>query len=246
MTPLQAADAMHVPAFGTFTPAKSKYYVGQVVDPVSGTHYDADSGLPTHASAGGAAAAMRPDALRAAPVRAAPVPEFGDEGPTIGAALGRFLVIFAGMLALGGLFAYTYPSAWVAPLLAVQFFAGLIMPVTRAVPWADEDADDVLYFVLLTLVFGPVIGPIIYMVVSLLKQDANPAIFGCFGVALVSLGVVEVARLAGMPTSGVTLDSIRIVPWASPFELSSLFVCWSGFAALCGWYCGSVFHKLDE
>jgi hypothetical protein len=34
------------PQFGTFTPAKSKYYPGQVVDPVSGTHYDSDTGRP--------------------------------------------------------------------------------------------------------------------------------------------------------------------------------------------------------
>ncbi|HEV2471868.1 MAG TPA: hypothetical protein VGS41_04340, partial [Chthonomonadales bacterium] len=58
------AGDLHVPALGTFTAAKSRYYPGQVVDPVSGTHYDSDSGRPTSASD----AAATPDTVRTAAI----------------------------------------------------------------------------------------------------------------------------------------------------------------------------------
>jgi hypothetical protein len=223
---------------GTFRPAKSKYYAGQVLDPASGTHYDSDTGRPT-------AAPPRPPEAKL--VQKLPDEEVEAEGPSVWVSVGKFALVYAVLLAFGLVLAHQAgpgpragtlgPGALIA-LCGVQFLAGLLMPVMRAVPWQDEDSDDVLTFIILTFVFGPIISIVIYCIVALMRQDANPAVAGLMLVAAVTRFGVEIA--AG------TLTGMRVMPWLGSFSIPILLINWTGLLGLIGWYMANLFHKLDE
>lgn len=231
------ADA-NVPQFGTFTPAKSKYYPGQVVDPVSGTHYDSDTGQPVAAPAADKPVEKKTRAKKS------------DEGDdieitwvnplTMGHLVARFLGIFAILLCAGSAIAYFAPSAYVAPLLLVNFIGAILLTVMRVVPWQDEDSDDVFLMIVLTLAFGPIVSLVIYSVLTALRQDGNPAMLGIMSVAaLTRIGI-------GLATG--TLSSWwQLMPFPlTGFTVEMMFVNWAGLVALAGWYMANVFHKLDE
>lgn len=228
-----SADA-NVPQFGTFTPAKSKYYAGQVVDPVSGTHYDSDTGQPTAAPP---KAETPADKKRSAGDDI----EFEWHAPpvTMGHLVARFLGVFAILLCAGAAIAFFAPAAYVAPLLLVNFIGAVLMTVMRVVPWQDEDSDDVFLMIVLTLAFGPVVSLIIYSVLTALRQDGNPAMIGVMGVAaLTRLGVgLAIGKLGWW----------QLMPFPlTGFAVEMMFMNWAGLVALAGWYFANVFHKFDE
>ena len=69
----------------------------------------------------------------------------------------------------------------------------MLMPVMRVVPWQDEDSDDVLIYLLLTLIFGPAISLVVYGVLAAMRQSFNPAVFGMLGVTLLARVVTALA-----------------------------------------------------
>lgn len=232
---------VNVPSLGTFTPAQSKYYVGQLVDPISGAHYDSETGQPTAAPMGTAVAG---DGM---PLSADESIEIIEETESGLPALMRYLGAFAVILGVTALFAFAYPTSYVMPMLTAEFFAAMLLPILRVAPWADEDSGDVVLFILLTLACGPVVALVIYGVLSLLRQDTNPGILGCLAVALVVRVTVDLARWASDPTV-VTLSPAQYAPFAEVghFDLRAILINWSGMVALAGWYMASIFHRLDE
>jgi hypothetical protein len=222
---------------GTFTAQKSKYYAGQVVDPVSGTHYDADTGKPTAGPLSGAQA-TRP----AQPQKKQPdVVLKWDKTPQIpfSTRLSKFLSIFAVILVITAVAAFGMRELYAIPMVLANFLSGLIMPALKLVPWHDEDSDDWLLFVVLTMVFGPFIPLVIYGVLWMLRQSGNPAILGCFVVSAVTRLVVELAAQ--------TPSLSHFMPWQpGAFSIGLLFLNWAGVVTLAGWITGNVFHKLDE
>jgi hypothetical protein len=229
---VQAAHELHVPPFGTFTPEKSKYYPGQLIDPISGTHYDSETGLPMKAleRTNGNATSRPQDVVL-----------HWDDSPTVDASrVGQFAVVFAGILAVAGIAAYAFSERYVIPLLLAQFFGALLMPIMKVAPWADEDSDDVWVCLLLTLAGGPLAALVVYGVISLLRQNANPGILGCLTIALLARLTVDVAA------GGFSLAGLNPFSQVGHFDLRLLLINWSGLTALAGWYAASVFHKLDE
>ena len=93
---------------------QSKYYSGQVVDPVAGTHYNAASGAATDT-------ATRPkvDTLEI------------DWDPVvpISTLVGRYLFAFAGVVAITCLLAHAYSAYYVITLIAAGFVAGVLLPI---------------------------------------------------------------------------------------------------------------------
>ncbi len=158
--------------------------------------------------------------------------------------LGRYLAAFLVILMIGGALAYLGKQYYVVPLLLVQFFGGLLLPVMRVVAWAEEDSDDVGWFLALTLMFGPMIALAAYAIVGVMRQSLNPAVLLCLVIALLTritmesaAGHFHISELStlGLIKTGLGMDLIKL-----------LLLNWSGFLALAGWYSASVFHKLDE
>ena len=224
---------VNVPTLGTFTATKSKYYAGQVIDPISGTHYDSETGIAT-ASANMPA---EPRATTASKSKKMQV-EWLDIQVSQSTLVMRYLLAFLGILGFAGFCAWVFDTVYVVPLLMANFVGALLLPIMKVAPWADEDTEDVLWFVLLTLVFGPFISLIIYGIVSALRQSANPAVVGCFGVAALARLVTE------LTSGGVVLA--HLAPWVGHFDLKVNLVNWAGLVALLGWYTATMFHKLDE
>ena len=249
-SPVELAAEANVPTLGTFTPQKSKYYADQVIDPVSGTHYDAASGKPIQASPPPSAvpseeekrALERRQKIRKEKAIAEEYEEAQASQKTL---LLRYVVAFAVVLGVTGIAAFFLKANYLytIPLIVGQFLGALLMPVMRVVPWADEDADDLWFLIGLMLisgfvmVCGPVIALIFYLVLGFIRQSVNPAVLGCFLVAACTRLVVEVA------IGHFSLELFRPFVWNG---LPPLLINWAGLATAVGWYAAAPFHKLDE
>ena len=227
-----------VPAMGSFTPANSKYYTGQVVDPMSGTHYDSVSGQATSATV----SQQRPDDI---------VLQWDDPVSTP-RLIGRFALAFVGILiAMAGL-VHMVPNYAAIPLVIAMFAAGILLPVMRAVPFHSDDTDDLVWLVLLTLLFGPAIGLLIYGIKAFLLRDMNIAVLGLLTVSFLGYVVFQFAA----PFTPVTPDAnegffnlLKLAPpWSqvTRYGYTALLYNWGGMVAMVGWMIGNLFHKLHE
>jgi hypothetical protein len=219
------AAAPGAPQLGTFQADKSKYYPGVVVDPISGRHYNADTGITTNA------AAERTEKPKEIELE-------WDEPAGYWTMLGRFSAVVIGLLGVGALVAHLAPAIYVVPTICIEFIAALLMPIFRIAPWADEDADGVGLFAVLTIIGGPAVALLVYGIYSLLRQDTNTAVLGAGAITFL-------ARVCcGLMATHFTLGSLT--PWTAGFSLTQILINLSGFVTLAGWYCASVFHKLNE
>ena len=233
---------------GTFTAQVSKYYNGQVVDAVSGTHYDAATGHVT--SAPGVAPPTKPGEI-----------VFNwDDAPPLSRQMPRYLAAFGGILVLAAIVAGLIPGAYVAPLCLAIFAGAMLLPIFKIVPWQDEDSSDAIWLAVLSLVFGPAIGLIIYGVVCAMRQDFVPAVFGCMLVALVTrvtlLGAIMLFNPSAAHDMHLTLMQALNPPWiisvtgedgsSTVYDWGLLFTNWTPLLAMVGWFVANVFHKEDE
>jgi hypothetical protein len=162
------------------------------------------------------------------------------------ALLGRYSGAFALVLLMAGGLAYIGPNYSAVPLLVAQFVGALLLAVMRLVPWQDEDSGDVIIFVLLTLMFGPVVSLVVYGILGVVRQ-VNPAIVGCMTVAALTRLVVDFAAHAASPVQILAHTMPFLHPAQMDFKLvKTLLKDWSGMIALAGWYFANIFHKFDE
>ena len=221
---------LHVPQLGTFTAAKSKYYQDQVIDPASGTHYDSASGNPTNLNGVS---------------KAGDIQLHWDDDPQIPQSryVSRFLFVFTCILVSVGVFSFAFrPSTYVLMTMGL-IASGLLMPIMRAAPWQRDDSDDLIWYLLFTIVFGPFIGLIFYSVMSLLRQSVNQAMIGCFLITILTLMTVFVS--AGGAATGVLFGP----PWLQSGGVDMAKVLINGLTGLLpifGWFLANFFHKLDE
>ena len=215
---------LNVPQLGTFEADKSKYYPGQVIDPVSGTHYDSETGKPNPAPTN----KKRPEEEVVLnwddPKGVGGLPAFGV----------AMLILIAVMWA-----AIAVTKSVIAPVLIANAIAGVLIPVMRIGPWQDDDGDDAVIFTILTLVFGAVPTLILYLAWSGIRSGGNASILGCAIVASIMRIVSDLA------TAGFSTASL-LPPWRSGFTLGMIIASWSGIAALIGWIGANALHKADE
>ncbi len=219
------------PDTGSITAVKSKYYQDVVVDPVSGTHYDLITNKAT--------AELNPVKRRAHE-------DDEDDEPTEWDYPKRvrwFLFIYATILVMTGAAAFFNQKPYWIALFVSNLLVGVILPVSKVVPWQDEDPDDVGWLFVGTLAVGPVAAFCIYGAYSLLRRATNYAIVGCLAVSVCTRIVVELST--GSPTMRWLL-----VPWSGNYGTVPIaqvfYVSWAGLFTMLGWYLGNIFHKLDE
>lgn len=218
--PAQAPAGNGAPALGTFQAQKSKYYADKVMDTVSGTHYDADTGQATDANV-----VMVEDLAR-------------DERQEQIKSTANYLGSLALLATLVSIAVHFVPF-WYLGLMAVSnFFACMLMTVMRVVPYSDDDSSDMPLALALFLLAGPFVGFIAYIILGIMKQDANPAIVGIFITYLC-------IRIPLDLVYGASLSKLFTLPFAdiTPVGLATM---WMTFAGLLGWLCANMFHKTDE
>ncbi len=217
------------PQLGTFEAQNSKYYSGQVIDPVSGTHYDAATGKVT--------APADPNEQRRQDSISLnwdePEPK-GGVGVYAGALIGILVALFAAVMISGNV---------LIPLLLANLVGGMLLPILRVGPWHDEDSDDALIFLFVTLIFGPFVTAIVYGVLSVIRGGGNPSVLGLTVVSLVTCVTAKLATGSGANWQGL------ISHWKGSetgFNFMGVLVNWAGIAALVGWIFANSFHKADE
>ena len=225
--PVRQANLPRLPTMEIPGTQPSKYYSGQLVDPVSGKHYDPATGKPKEA---------------AVPVSTADVVLNWDEPVQTAAAkhLAVYATALVGLLVAAGVASYFLKPVFAIPMILAQFVGALLLPVLRVAPWQDEDSDDVVAFLLMSLLFGPGIALIAYGALAAVRQTLNPAVLGMLVVSL--LARVVTAWAAGSHTL------YQLAPWNihSAGQWPVLLLNWSGLIALAGWYTAGFFHKLHE
>lgn len=148
----------HVPQMGAFQAVKSKYYSGMVYDPVSGTHYDADSGKTTDTST---------------------IALDFDE-PDIRAQIVKYIPALIGIILVAIIATKAAPGFYLGTLFLANFGAAILLPLMKVAPFADDDSDDLALAIGLFLIAGPFVGAILYGIVVVMRQDGNPAIGALF------------------------------------------------------------------
>lgn len=209
------------PQIGTFQAQKSKYYTDKVMDPISGAHYDPDTGKP---------------------VDTTPVIVLEDDVNTERKTMARNVGIYLIYLAL--LTGISFVASKGLPYLLIlgisNFAAGIAMPLLRIVPFGEDDSDDVALALALILILGPFVGSILYGIVGFMKQDANPAIVGVFISYIVLRIGLDVAFsfpvISGMMPFTKMNNNI----------IMGFGAQWMCLATIAGWYAAGVFHKPNE
>lgn len=162
--------------------------------------------------------------------------------------LARYIVVMALIFVITGGLSYLLHdrtglrfSGWaIGPLLIAEFLGGLLLPILRIGPWIDDDAEDLVWFVLFTLMFGPVVSLICYGVLCMIRHSYNASLLGCMVIA-------AVARFGLMVTTH-DYDPHLLTPFSNfhGWTISFMFINWMGFVTLGGWYLASVFRGLDQ
>ena len=152
---------------------------------------------------------------------------------------GKFAAALAGVLTLAGALSLLLKSNILVPLLLANFAMGVLVPILRVGPWQDEESEDSIFLVVLTLIFGPFVSLVIYGVMSAVKQMTNPAVLGI-------LIAAAVARLAlGLVVGGFT--PTMMTPYQSGhFNIVILLLQWGALVGMAGWVFANFFHKLHE
>jgi hypothetical protein len=210
--------AKPAPQMGSFQAAKSKYYSDQVVDPVSGAHYDSESGQTTDAPA--------------VPRETVDTNDFTQLG--IYAVV--FIVLLVGVYVIGGLVGRASIGGYFAVLAIASLIAGVLLPILRVAPWPKDDSEDVGWAMGLIPLFGPFAGTMGYGVLGVVRQDVNPAIVGVFVTSLLIRIVLDLA-------TGHSFS--KMVPFS---EMTGIVLGAQvmPFVTLIGWYASEIFHKPDE
>lgn len=160
---------------GTFTATQSKYYGDKVLDPISGAHYDADTGE-----------ALDTDVE---PIETEEVNQLQQVIYNI-----TWLVI----LTVSGIaIVYSNPGAYLITLGVTNFLAGIAMPILRTVEFAEDDSTDVALALALILILGPFVGGLLYAFICMVRSEAVPSMVGVFISYLVLRIALDAA--AGIP-----------------------------------------------
>jgi hypothetical protein len=205
------------PVMGAFQAGKSKYYADKVFDPVSQTHYDADSGT---------AEQTLPDVVI--------VTEETNDLRQLGVFAGVFAVVLVG----AGIVGHFLPQSYLITLAVSTFAAGLLLPVLRVVPFMADDSTDLPIALALTLICGPFVGAMFYGVLWIIRGEANPAIVGIFLSYLLSRITLDIA------TGRSLMDLFtRMLP---ELNVTSFLANWMPLAGILGWLSADPFKRPDE
>lgn len=222
-TPKPKPADVGIPEMTRVQTTKSKYYQDQVVDQVSGTQYDADTGE----------------------VAGKPVVTVEGMAEEERSQLVRSITLYSGALAatviVGALLTHFMPGWYLLFLAMVTFAAGMALPLFGVAQYGEDDSTDVGWFVGFAGIGGPFVGGIAYGVLGLIKGDANPALAGIFIVSLLARIPLDMA--VGTPI-GASLNGL--MPFTDPTNAMHWAAQLMTFLGLVGWYFAGMFHKLDE
>ncbi len=211
---------------GAFQAQKSKYYADQVVDPVSGKHYDAETGQTTDT-----------------PVELKEDIAVNDQADQL-RQTGIYAIGLVATILVGVPFVRAIPEWYLLFLAVSNVAAGMAMPVLRVVPFGEDDSSDVPWAIPLILILGPIVGGMAYGVVAVMRSDANPAVVGIFITYLLLRFPLQFAAGTGVAEALQSLMPVTPPPngdWGTHLALQ-----WLPFATMVGWYMAAMFHKPDE
>ncbi len=171
------------------------------------------------------------------------------------ACLGMYVGALVPMLLVLAAVSHLVPSIYVIAWIAAQFAGGLLLPLLRVTPFSDEDSDDIAIAIVLTILFGPAVGLLIYFFVGMLKQNINASVAGCLLVATLCRVTVDMA----IPHAG-SANIVHVLLYTMPFTpihnaehlalgwnlIRTLLLDWMSLVTLLGWISAVMFRKLDQ
>jgi hypothetical protein len=158
-----------------------------------------------------------------------------DTLPPAGERWEKALAFCLSLLALSMLLIHFAPNAIMGVAYADMFLLMLALGATRAIPFFEEAMVDCGIMLVVTFLFGPVVGLIVYLLVGAIKQECNGAI-----VTLLVVSIV-LPQLLAIPlrSSAESLNPFLLIGLFSMLSFLAVFV---GFL---GWLCASFFRPLN-
>jgi len=159
-----------------------------------------------------------------------------DEVSPAGERWEKALAICFSLVALSMLLIHFAPNAIMGVAYADMFLLMMALGATRAIPFFEDAMLDCGIMLVVSFLFGPLIGLVVYLIVGAIKQECNGAIVALL---IISIGLPQ---LLAIPLAS-SADSV------SPFLLLGLFSMLSFlavFVGFLGWLCASFFRPLNE
>lgn len=147
----------------------------------------------------------------------------------------QYLGCVATIVVLSILVLRDLPSSYLITMGVANFASCILMPLIGVAPFGEDDSEDFALGLGLFLIMGPLVGGIIYSVIGMIKQSANPGIIGVFLTYLIirlNLDLFLHKSLQMMlPLQG----------GVAGYAPQALIL-----AGIAGWYAAGIYHKHDE
>lgn len=159
-----------------------------------------------------------------------------DEVSPMGERWEKALAFCFSIVALSMLMVHFVPNSIMAVAYLDMFLLMFALGATRAIPFFEDAMFDCGVMLGVSLLCGPIIGLVAYLIVGAIKQECNGAI-----VALTIISIV-LPQLLRIPLFHNTEN-------AYPFLMMGLFSILSfmaTFVGFLGWLCASFFRPLNE
>lgn len=203
-----------------------------------------------------------------APAPSGPIPQHNTVGQLASAAprhyalpddepwgmrLERFLALGMPMLLLACLAAVRFrdtPSSMIFVQTALFFVSGIALPAFRVVGFFDDEYRDVLGALLITMVLGPLLGAIAYLIVfgglsTILQLDYSKSVLGLMGWMAFANTILVLAMIGLGGTTGAekaVFGLVAVLLNIQCFNLTNL----PFLAIWAGWFFGGFFRPLNR
>lgn len=159
-----------------------------------------------------------------------------DEVAPAGERWEKALAFCFSLVAFSMLLIHFAPNAIMGVAYADMFLLMLALGATRAIPFFEDAMLDCGIMLVVSFLFGPIIGLVVYLIVGAIKQECNGAI-----VTLLLVSIV-LPQLLAIPLAS-SADSINPFLLMGLFSMLSFLAVFVGFL---GWLCASFFRPLNE
>ncbi|HLK57981.1 MAG TPA: hypothetical protein VKU00_15545 [Chthonomonadaceae bacterium] len=148
----------------------------------------------------------------------------------------KFLAIALPLIALSMLIVHIFPGSFLYVGFADMFFIPMALGAVGAVPSYDDAIADCSVVLIVSLLFGPALALVVYLIVCAFKQECNGALVALL---LISL-ILPFLLLIPFLSTGLSWD--KLGAWGL-FNIFSFVRVFLGFA---GWFLSSFFRQENE
>ena len=144
------------------------------------------------------------------------------ELPPLGIRFEKYLSVMLLLLAPGMLSAHYFSEGmlWLIPFLTLGVASGFLLASFRVIGYYDDEFADVLIYLVVTALIGPIYAAGVYLIVGLIKQDINWSMLGIIASFVVVRFAIGAAAL-GLEDTFASMAKFASAGGANPASFST-------------------------